>query len=56
MAAAAVPTRTLQEWMGHRDLQAALIYADYVPNAGETAMVERALAATKCRDETQPAL
>ena len=42
MAAAAVPMRTLQEWMGHRDLQTTLIYADYVPNAGEAAMVDRA--------------
>jgi integrase len=44
MAAAAVPMRTLQEWMGHRDLQTTLIYADYVPNAGEAAMVDRAFA------------
>jgi len=42
MAAAGVPTLTLQEWMGHRDLQTTLIYADYVPNAGEVAMVDRA--------------
>jgi integrase len=42
MAAAGVPVRTLQEWMGHRDLQTTLIYADYVPNAGEAAMVDRA--------------
>lgn len=44
MAAAAVPMRTLQEWMGHRDLQTTLIYADYVPNANEVAMVDRAFA------------
>jgi integrase len=44
MAAAAVPIRTLQEWMGHRDLQTTLIYADYVPNPGEAAMVDRAFA------------
>ena len=30
MAASGVPMRTLQEWMGHRDLQTTLIYADYV--------------------------
>ncbi len=29
MAAAGVPMRTLQEWMGHRDLKTTLIYADY---------------------------
>jgi hypothetical protein len=43
-AAAGVPMRTLQEWMGHRDMQTTLIYADYVPNAGEVAMVDRAFA------------
>jgi integrase len=44
MAAAGVPMRSLQEWMGHRDLQTTLIYADYVPNAGEVAMVDEAFA------------
>jgi hypothetical protein len=44
MAATGVPMRTLQEWMGHRDLQTTLIYADYVPNEGEVAMVDRAFA------------
>ena len=33
MAAAGVPLRTLQEWMGHRDLRTTLIYADYAPGA-----------------------
>jgi len=32
MAAAGVPLRTLQEWMGHRDYKTTLIYADYAPN------------------------
>ncbi len=41
MAAAGVPMRTLQEWMGHRDLQTTQSYADYAPNAGEAAMVDR---------------
>ena len=31
MAAAGVPMRTLQEWMGHRDFRTTLIYADYAP-------------------------
>ena len=31
MAAAGVPLRTLQEWMGHRDFKTTLIYADYAP-------------------------
>jgi integrase len=53
MAAAGVPMRTLQEWMGHRDLQTTLIYADYVPNAGEAAMVDRAFASTPQPDPAQ---
>ena len=31
-AAAGVPMRTLQEWMGHRDFATTLIYADYLPD------------------------
>ena len=42
MAAAGVPMRTLQEWMGHRDYKTTLIYADYAPSAGEAELVERA--------------
>jgi integrase len=41
-AAAGVPMRTLQEWMGHRDIKTTLIYADYAPSAQEKAMVEQA--------------
>jgi len=32
MAAAGVPMRTLQEWMGHRNLATTEIYADYAPD------------------------
>jgi integrase len=42
MAAAGVPMRTLQEWMGHRDYKTTLIYADYAPTAHERELVERA--------------
>jgi integrase len=42
MAAAGVPLRTLQEWMGHRDFKTTLIYADYQPGADEAELVERA--------------
>jgi len=42
MAAAGVPMRTLQEWLGHRDFKTVLIYADYAPSAHEGEMVERA--------------
>ena len=33
MAAAGVPLRTLQEWMGHADSKTTQIYADYAPSA-----------------------
>lgn len=42
MAAAGVPLRTLQEWMGHRDLKTTQIYADYQPGQGEEEVVDRA--------------
>jgi integrase len=45
MAAAGVPMRTLQEWMGHRDLRTTLIYADYQPGAHEVDLVNDAFAA-----------
>jgi integrase len=45
MAAAGVPMRTLQEWMGHRDFKTTLIYADYAPDQSrEREMVEQAFA------------
>jgi integrase len=42
MAAAGVPMRTLQEWMGHRDFKTTLIYADYAPGEHERELIERA--------------
>ncbi len=39
MAAAGVPMRTLQEWMGHRDIETTQRYADYAPNAREAELV-----------------
>jgi integrase len=46
MAAAGVPMRTLQEWMGHRDIKATMIYADYAPSDQERELVERAFSPT----------
>ena len=42
MAAAGVPMRTLQEWIGHRDFKTTLIYADYAPAANEAELVNAA--------------
>jgi len=44
MAAAGVPMRTLQEWMGHRDLSTTQRYADYAPSTREAEMVAAAFA------------
>jgi integrase len=42
MAAAGVPMRTLQEWMGHRDIETTQRYADYAPRAHEAELVAAA--------------
>jgi integrase len=42
MAAAGAPMRTVQEWLGHRDLATTQRYADYAPSSGEAAMVAAA--------------
>jgi hypothetical protein len=38
--------RTLQEWMGHSNIQTTQRYADYCPNVGEREVVEAAFART----------
>jgi site-specific recombinase XerD len=44
LAAQGVPMRTLQEWMGHRDIATTQRYADYCPNPHERQVVEAAFA------------
>jgi integrase len=44
MAAAGVPMRVLQEWMGHRDISTTQRYADYAPSQHESDLMERAWA------------
>jgi len=44
LAAKGVPMRTLQEWMGHRDIATTQRYADYLPNPQERDIVEAAFA------------
>lgn len=41
-ASGEVSLRTLQEWMGHRDAKTTLIYADYLPDPHEAAIVASA--------------
>jgi integrase len=51
MAAAGVPMRTLQEWMGHRDIATTQRYADYSPNEREVEMVDRAFVCEQGRGD-----
>lgn len=44
MAAKGVPMRSLQEWMGHRDISTTERYADYSPKRDEAAIVNDAFA------------
>jgi integrase len=49
MAAAGVPMRTLQEWMGHRDIQTTQRYADYAPRTRDAELVAAAFASPDSR-------
>lgn len=51
-AAAGVPLRTLQEWMGHRDAKTTQVYADYAPSSEESALVERAFPGVQANAES----
>ena len=51
MAAAGVPLRTIQEWMGHADFKTTQIYAEYAPSRDEAALVNRAFGAAFTLDE-----
>jgi integrase len=42
MAAAGVPLRTIQQWMGHADSKTTQVYAHYQPSAGEANVVDAA--------------
>jgi integrase len=54
MAAAGVPMRTLQEWMGHRNLATTEIYADDAPDpAYGAAFAERAFTAQPTEEKSQ---
>jgi integrase len=54
MAGAGTPIRTLQEWMGHRDIETTQRYADYAPSPHESAFVETAFGATVNTDVVRP--
>ena len=50
MAAAGVAIRTLQEWMGHRDVQTTMRYADYAPSAHEAELIAAAFGSGRSRN------
>ena len=47
---AGVPMRTLQEWMGHKDIKTTQRYADYAPSSREADMIAAAFA----RESAEP--
>jgi integrase len=53
VAAAGVPMRTLQEWMGHRDLATTQIYADYAPSTHEAHMIAQAFTSRNAGPKAQ---
>jgi integrase len=46
MAAAGVPMRALQQWMGHHDIETTQRYADYAPRARDAELVAAAFSET----------
>jgi hypothetical protein len=54
MAAAGVPIRTLQEWLGHRDIETTQRYADYAPSPHEAELVARAFSSRGTSRGTSP--
>ena len=50
MAVAGVAIRTLQEWMGHRDIQTTMRYADYAPSAHEAEVIAAAFGSGRSRN------
>jgi integrase len=50
MAGAGVAIRTLQEWMGHRDIQTTMRYADYAPSAHEAEVIAAAFGSGRSRN------
>jgi integrase len=55
LAAQGISMRTLQELMGHKDIQTTQRYADYCPNQGERAIVEAAFGRETAPQSTQSA-
>jgi len=55
MAAAGVPLRTIQHWMGYADAKTTQVYAHYQPSDHEADTVDLAFADKHGRPRTPPA-
>ena len=51
LAAAGVPLRTIQEYLGHADLKTTQIYAHYAPSEREVEMLNAAFARRRARPD-----
>ncbi len=51
MAAVGTPMRTLQEWMGHRDIATTQRYADYAPSTREAELIAAAFGKSALTEE-----
>lgn len=56
MAAAGVPLRTLQAWMGHEDIKTTMIYTDYMPAGNEADVVGQAMNGIRPSPVSSPVL
>ena len=53
MAAVGTPIRTLQEWLGHKDLATTQRYVDYAPGTGDADLIAAAFTGTT-RGQSEP--
>lgn len=55
-AAAGVPLRTLQAWMGHADIKTTMVYTHYAPGANEAELVNGVFAPDVARSNRTPTI
>jgi len=55
-AAAGVPLRTLQAWMGHADIKTTMVYTHYAPGANEADLVNGVFQAELARADVAPTI
>lgn len=55
-AAAGVPLRTLQAWMGHADIKTTMVYTHYPPGANEAELVNGVFRPEVAQQESPPTI